>query len=131
VLVCENAFMQSRQRVAHPPLWRQGPPLYWIPHPETIMKRDLFERFGQFDERYRIAMDGELWVRVFSKQVIVDMLSIPVVLFDQNGLSTRTDKREVAREANLIIRQNFRALVRIWARQGYQLFRAVKGKLSP
>src|SRR5687768_13762120 len=47
----------------HLPPSKQWPPLIpWIPHPAAIVRKSLFDRFGLFDERYRIAMDYEWWL---------------------------------------------------------------------
>ena len=36
----------------------------YIPHQGVFMKREVFTRLGNFDPRYRIAMDYDLWLRV-------------------------------------------------------------------
>lgn len=128
-LVCEIEFMQTKRRSSHPPLWKQWPPLYWLPHPATLMKRQLFDRFGIFDDRFRIGMDGELWLRVFSKQVVVDMLSVPITLYDETGLSSRTETVRTVREVDRMVTGHFPALFRIWLGQGFYLFRAMRGRL--
>ncbi|WP_456380574.1 glycosyltransferase family 2 protein [Hydrogenimonas sp.] len=38
-----------------------------INHPAVFVKREIYERFGLFDERYRVAMDYELMLRFFLK----------------------------------------------------------------
>jgi hypothetical protein len=93
------------------------------------MKRELFDRFGPFSDRFRIGMDGELWLRVFSKQVVVDMLSMPITLYDVQGLSSRTHISETVREVDRMVVAHFPALFRIWLGQGFYLFRATKGRL--
>ena len=128
-LVCEIEYMQSRRRSNHPPLWKQWPPLYWLPHPATIMRRTLFDSHGMFSEHYRIGMDGELWLRVFSERAVVDMLSIPVVLYDETGLSSRSQIRETVREVDRMVTRHLPRLFRIWLRQGFYLFRALTGRL--
>lgn len=128
-LIGQIDYMQSRRTVRHPPLWKQWPPLYWLPHPATIMKRDLFVRFGMFSDDFRIGMDGELWLRVFSKQVVVDMLSVPFAVYDEEGLSSRTARRETVREVDRMVVRHLPALFRIWLGQGFYLFRALRGRL--
>lgn len=128
-LICEIEFMQTGRRSSHPPLWKQWPPLYWLPHPATILKRELFERFGQFSDRFRIGMDGELWLRFFSEQVVVDMLSIPITRYDVQGLSSRTPVKETVREVDRMVVDHLPVLFRIWLRQGFYLFRAIRGRL--
>lgn len=125
IMICELEFMQSESRQKHPPLWALWPPLYWVPHPATLIRGGLFHRYGFFDEQYAIAMDGELWVRLFTKDVTVDMLSVPICLFDQNGVSSR-DRVNVEREADRIIIDNLALLFKLWISRGHCLFTALR-----
>lgn len=125
VLICEIEYMQSRLRCKHPSLGALWPPLYWVPHPATLIRRELFNRYGLFNPKFKIAMDGDLWVRFFSKNMIIDMLSMPIALFDQNGISG-VDIVKVEQEANSIIVNNLNSLFKVWLRQGLYLFKAVK-----
>lgn len=54
--------------------WRSGPfrreRLRWgwmPPHPTLYLRRSLYERFGMFDTRYRIAADYDLMLRILSR----------------------------------------------------------------
>lgn len=128
IIIFEIEYMQSRLRCKHPSLYSLWPPLYWMPHPAAIIKHDLFNRYGHFSRDFKIAMDGDLWIRFFTKNIVIDMLSIPISLYDQNGLSS-TEITEVHREANKIIINNFSELFRIWLRQGLYLYKALKRHL--
>jgi hypothetical protein len=125
IVIFELETMQSRVRRGHPPLWALWPPLYgnWVPHPATIVRAKLFEQFGVFDTSYKIAMDADWWMRVFSKNVVVDMLSIPIVLYDEHGVSSK-NLIDTGKEAERIFSNNFRMLVRMWLARGAHLFRA-------
>ena len=48
-----------------------------LPHPGMLMHRRYFERFGQFDTSYRIAMDYELFLRGVP---LVGAVRVPVVV---------------------------------------------------
>ncbi|WP_026840429.1 glycosyltransferase [Citrifermentans bremense] len=128
-VIFELSLMQSGERHAHPPLSGVWPPLYWVPHPATLLRRSLFQRYGRFDQGYRIAMDGELWVRFFSKDLPVDLVSIPICLFDQNGISA-TDRVTVEREADRIILANFRLLLKLWLLKGRFLCTALRRRAT-
>jgi|CXWL01.1.fsa_nt_gi glycosyltransferase involved in cell wall biosynthesis len=125
IVIFELEYMQVRSRSKHPPLWALWPPMYghWVPHPATIIRAKLFGQYGVFDTSYKIAMDAEWWMRVFSQNVVVDMLSIPIVLYDQYGVSS-TNLIDTGKEAERIFSTNFRRLVRIWLDRGVHLFRA-------
>ncbi len=123
-IIFELEMMQSKMRYKHPPLWAVWPPVfYWVPHPATIVRRQLFEEYGVFNEKLKIAMDGELWFRVFSRNVIVDMLSIPIALYDENGVSS-IQRRVTARENVQIIRTNLWMLLKKWLISGIKIFAA-------
>lgn len=96
----------------NPPMWAIWPPvLSWIPHPSTIIKRELFSRYGKFDERYKIAMDYELWIRFFSKKITVDMASFVIAAFNREGLSSTSNKK-IRKEVAKIIRRYFWTIVK-------------------
>ena len=126
-IIFELERMQSRTRYKHPPLWAVWPPVFfWIPHPATIVRRQLFEQYGLFNEKFKIAMDGEIWFRFFSKKdVIVDLLSLPIALYDESGMSS-TQRRKTAREGVKIILSNLRMLLKIWFISGIKIFAALK-----
>lgn len=125
IVIFELEYMQTRLRVGHPPLWALWPPLYgnWVPHPATLISAKLFEQFGVFDTSYKIAMDADWWMRVFSENVVVDMSSIPIVLYDQYGVSS-INHVDTGKEAARIFSSNFRRLARMWLNRGVRLFRA-------
>ena len=126
-MIFELERMQSRTRYKHPPLWAVWPPVFfWTPHPATIVRRQLFARYGVFNEKFKIAMDGEIWFRFFSKSdVIVDLLSLPIALYDESGMSS-TQRKKTAKEGVKIILSNLRILLKIWFISGIKIFAALK-----
>ena len=96
----------------NPPMWGIWPPiLSWIPHPSTIIKKKLFDEFGFFDEKYKLAMDYELFMRFFSKNVSVDLVSIIIAAFNREGASNQFNKRTRSEVAK-IIRKYFWVIVK-------------------
>lgn len=121
IIIFELVYMQSKSRYVHPPIWKLWPPVqFWVPHPATIIRTEMFSKYGRFSEKYRIAMDGEIWFRFFSKGALVDMLSIPVSSYDEGGLS-RIHAGHTAREGQQIIADNFFMLVRLWFLNGWSI----------
>ncbi len=125
VIICEIEYMQTKLRCNHPSLWALWPPLYWMPHPATLIKRRLFDKYGSYSQEFKIAMDGDLWIRFFTKNIVVDMLSIPISLYDNNGISS-TDVSLVLKEADKIIIKNYPLLFKVWVQQGSYLIKAIK-----
>jgi glycosyltransferase involved in cell wall biosynthesis len=64
----------------------------WMPpHPTLFLRRSLYERFGLFDTRYRIAADYDLMLRVLS-QLSGKVVYLPKVLvrMRMGGVSNRS-----------------------------------------
>ena len=100
-----------------PPMWGTWPPLLsWIPHPSTIIKKKIFNEFGFFDERYKLAMDYELYLRFFSKNISVDLVSVVIAAFNREGASNQFNKRTRAEVAK-IIRRYFWVIIKkeLWS----------------
>ncbi len=73
----------------------------WLAHPATLVRRDLLLAAGGFDIRWRIAMDYDLWLRLLSPGVAVDVLSVPFARFDVGGVSERAETRAEARREEM------------------------------
>jgi hypothetical protein len=124
-LIFEIELKQSSKRLKHPQLWALWPPITaWIPHPATLTRRRLYEKYGYFNESLNIAMDYEFWIRCFSEDVIVDMISIPLVQFDTTGMSYATSS-QVAREALSVIRTRFGSIIKMWIGNGLSVLKTV------
>ena len=113
----------------HAPLWKTWPPIggytNWIPHPSAIIKRQLFDTHGHFNTEYKIAMDYELWLRLFSKNTIVDTISIPLTMFDETGISSN-QARNAAQEAVKIIWSNMPMLFKKWLYNGIMICKSLR-----
>jgi glycosyltransferase involved in cell wall biosynthesis len=116
---------QSHLRHRHPPMAEIWPPVSsWIPHPATIIKRQLFLTHGYFHEGYRIAMDYEMWLRLFSKNVVVDLISMPIAMYDEGGISS-TRKNYAAKEILRILLVHALMLLKGWLYTGWMIFRTL------
>jgi glycosyltransferase involved in cell wall biosynthesis len=125
-------FKEVRSGIAakHPPMWALWPPLLsWIPHSSTITRRELYKKYGFFDEKDKIAMDYEFWLRCFSSDVVVDLVSIPISRFNQNGISHKLNHVTKA-EVRRIIRKYFWVIVKKWLVNGLIVSKAVKASFK-
>lgn len=117
-------LVEDGKKWKHPPLWEVWPPVVtWIPHPATLTRRSLYQKHGNFDESLKIAMDYEFWLRCFSKDVTVDMVSIPVVKFDGGGISC-VQTADTSGESLLVMKKHLWTLVKKWLNHGSLLPRA-------
>lgn len=116
------------QRPAFFSLW---PPVFnWIPHPATLMRRELLVQLGGFREDFKAAMDVELWLRLLSSDARLDLMSIPLARFAPAGLSSNTGL--VATEIRRAIYIHRRRLRTCFQEGGHKIWRAWRhfGRLS-
>lgn len=69
---------------------------WWYPwrlvlfnHPATFVKKSVYDRYGLFLTKYRIAMDIDMFLRWVTAGVRIDYLSSPLVAMHYGGLSDR------------------------------------------
>jgi len=118
--------IQSSLIPKHPQMWALWPPLLsWIPHPSTITRRYLYDKYGIFDESLSIAMDYEYWIRCFSKDVTVDLVSIPIAKFDQLGSYSELNRLTKAEVRKIIIKYLW-LILKKWFNNGLILLKSLK-----
>jgi hypothetical protein len=63
------------------------------PHCMPLWKKDLHERFGEFNETYKTASDGDMWLRSAVGGATIYMVNHPVGLYYYNpkGISTNPE----------------------------------------
>lgn len=124
VLIGEIQYL-SGKCTRHPPLPALWPPVHnWIPHPATLVRKSALVPLGGFAEQYRIAMDGELWFRLFKSGVVTDLVSVPLALFHPGGLSYDTARTYA--EIRDVHRRHRVMLFKDWLKQGLGILRAMR-----
>lgn len=68
----------------------------WLAHPATIVRREGLIAAGGFHQRWKIAMDYDLWFRLLKRETVVDVISVPLARFDVTGISQRESGRRQA-----------------------------------
>jgi glycosyltransferase involved in cell wall biosynthesis len=100
-----------------PPMYSLWPPVAnWIPHPATVLKRAALNKVDGFNTTYKIAMDGELWIRLFGKGARPDLISFPLAKFAPGGISESNS--QTAMEVQRLIRTHSGLLLKRWLQQG-------------
>ena len=79
----------------------------FVPHPSSILRKEVFEKFGYFRDDLKITMDYEFWVRI-GKKIRPMMINKPWCAFrvHQGGASTRASSKVILREQKKIFRDN-------------------------
>ncbi|MCL5073720.1 MAG: hypothetical protein M1308_22935, partial [Actinobacteria bacterium] len=96
----------------------------WIPHPSTITRRRLFDKYGLFDEKLEIAMDFEFWLRCFIDNVAVDLVSVPIAEFDETGASNKLNIKTRA-ETKKVIRRYLWRIIKKWLRNALIIIKSL------
>lgn len=60
-----------------------------LPHPTVFVKKSIYEKFGVFNEEYKIGADYDLMLRLYNKQVKFGFIDDVLAYFRTGGLSTK------------------------------------------
>lgn len=64
----------------------------FVPHPSTFIKRNLFDKIGFYNEKYKIISDWEFFLKaVVIHQVIYKHVDFSITDFDNSGISSDSD----------------------------------------
>ncbi|MCF8256653.1 MAG: glycosyltransferase [Flavobacteriales bacterium] len=85
-----------------------------LPHSSTFIKRNLFDRFGPYDESLRISADWKFFIlAVCQHQCSYRYAPLAIATFHLDGISADASNFPmIAGERRLVIRTHFPALVR-------------------
>ena len=80
-----------------------------IPHPGTLIKKNLFEDLGLYNENFRIASDYEFFLKaIFSHNCSYKYIPIPFAVFNLMGVSqTKKGRKLGLQERKAIHREHF------------------------
>ena len=76
-----------------------------ILHPSTLIKRELFVKFGLYDESFKIAGDYEFFVRVIKNKVKYLIEPLVLSVFNNQGISS--SQLELVNDENMKIRKRY------------------------
>ncbi len=69
-----------------------------INHQSAFIKRDLFDKYGLYDEQYKIASDWEKWIVFMKNGAVFEKIDITVADFMCNGISSNLSALAAERE---------------------------------
>lgn len=82
----DSSPVPQEEPYGQPFIWSEFAKLDTIPHPAAFTSRTYFERFGGFDENYRIAMDYEMFMRA-GRALKARFVPVSVAYMREGGLS--------------------------------------------
>lgn len=107
IVVFQIKYKQQGVVSLPPPNWLLWPNITsWIPHPSTFILKKHLDDINGFDTEYKIAMDYDFWYKISLKNYVQDVISIPIVLFDEQGVSSVL-KNDTLKEVRRIKRKYF------------------------
>ena len=81
--------------------------LYSFPHQASFIKRRLFEKYGYYDEAYKIVSDWGFFLRVLKEvDVNVEFITNVVSIVDEDGISS-VNKNLLKKEREKMISETF------------------------
>ena len=72
-----------------------------ISHQSSFIKRDLFDKYGLYNENYRIVSDWEKWIVFAINNCKFQHLDLFVAIFDTNGISSQTSPTLIAERTSV------------------------------
>lgn len=79
-----------------------------IRHQSSFIRRDLFEKYGLYDESYKVAGDYDKWFVFLKNNEVFEYLPYVIANFNMRGISQNKNSRAIAvDERNLIIDKYF------------------------
>ncbi|MEJ0063325.1 MAG: glycosyltransferase family 2 protein [Alphaproteobacteria bacterium] len=104
-----------------------------ISQPATLMRRSAWEAVGGLDEKLRMAMDYDLWWKLYRHSGALEFVDrFTAVNRMHRDTKTRNNRRQHYREAMDIVRRHYGSVpLKWWLAQVYSVwFKALEAKLS-
>ncbi len=82
-------------------------------HPVSFIKRELFLKYGNYNEQFKIVADYEFFVRVIIKEKIsTKHIPLEIALFDTSGISSERNKqKQLTEERNKVQEMYFNPIL--------------------
>lgn len=117
-IICGNVMLLHANRIFEVTLSLVQILERGIHHQSLFCRRSLFERFGNFDTRYRSQADWEFNMRWFGDSSIRrKKIDSTIAIYNEYGYSSQNDDERFKADKNDIVRRNFPFLI-------YCLYRA-------
>lgn len=82
-----NRLLRLKPRPFDWRVWFKNP----LPHQGVLTPKHLFGKFGNFDIGFRICMDYEFWIRLYSEGVKLRRVDEVLAVMEDEGVSSRRD----------------------------------------
>lgn len=76
-------------------------------HPSSFIRRELFQKIGLYSLNYKICSDYEFWMKAFKLKYKFKYIHIPISVFNEDGLSSKTENQRFVQEERKKIQKEF------------------------
>jgi glycosyltransferase involved in cell wall biosynthesis len=77
-------------------------------HPATLIKRSLFEKYGMYNEKYKIASDYDFFLKTTMVEFVTyKHIHVPLSVFDVTGISSNLKFHTIASTERKLIQQTY------------------------
>ncbi len=106
-----DAVVEHEDKTTH--VWETPPTLGWelfmrttLPHQSSAFRRDLFERVGLYDTRFKMGGDHEFYLRsIVTRGATTRKVPVPLALQVWGGFSNRPDTYGLLREERKLAKE--------------------------
>lgn len=85
----ETMRMPNRIFIAGKKSYKIG---WYPPHPTLYVKKDIYNKYGNYDTNYRIAADYDFMVRIMKNKIKMSYIKEPLIYMRAGGTSTNSLK---------------------------------------
>lgn len=85
----ETMSIPSRIFIAGKKSYKLG---WYPPHPTLYVRREVYEKYGNYDTKYRIAADYDFMVRIMKQGIKLSYIKEPLIYMRAGGTSTSSLK---------------------------------------
>lgn len=96
-----------------------------LPHPSSFIKRDLFFKYGKYNENLKIVSDWEKWIIFFINKCSFKHVNIICSNFELGGMSSKNNLQE--EERNIVLKKyiSTKQIRKINNRKKYNFFEKI------
>lgn len=76
-------------------------------HPSSFIRRELFQIIGLYSLNYKICSDYEFWMKAFILKYKFKYIQIPVSVFNEDGLSSKSENQKLIQKEKKLIQKEF------------------------
>lgn len=105
ILLCEKGTFIKR--IKPPRFWWIPWRLIFFNHPSTFVKKKVYDKFGKFDDKYKIAMDVDLFAKWLRAGLEIAYLPESLVAMEAQGVSGRQVFRGFFEKRRILIGHAF------------------------